>query len=48
MEQGQSREQPHVSMLGGLPCVDGLYDDAAEWEEKWKRGAPILHIELRR
>lgn len=45
---GQSREQPPVSSLLAMPCVDGVYVDADEWREPWKRGDPILHIELRR
>jgi phosphopantothenoylcysteine decarboxylase len=28
--------------------VDGVYLDADEWAAPWTRGAPILHIELRR
>ncbi|KAI1418319.1 flavoprotein [Hypoxylon sp. FL1857] len=45
---GQSREQPPVSSLLSMPCVDGVYMDADEWKEPWKRGDSILHIELRR
>ncbi|XXH04165.1 hypothetical protein Hte_010578 [Hypoxylon texense] len=45
---GQSREQPPVSSLLGMDCVDGVYVDADEWKEPWKRGDAILHIELRR
>ncbi|KAI1140100.1 flavoprotein [Hypoxylon sp. FL0543] len=45
---GQSREQPPVSSLLSMPCVDGVYTDADEWKEPWKRGDSILHIELRR
>ncbi len=45
---GQSTEQPTVEGLRGLPNVDAVYDDAAEWAEPWRRGAAILHIELRR
>ncbi|OTB01192.1 hypothetical protein M426DRAFT_323702 [Hypoxylon sp. CI-4A] len=45
---GQSREQPPVSSLLSMPCVDGVYVDADEWREPWKRGDSILHIELRR
>ncbi|KAI2473123.1 flavoprotein [Annulohypoxylon bovei var. microspora] len=45
---GQSREQPPVSSLLSMPCVDGVYVDADEWREPWKRGDAILHIELRR
>ncbi len=45
---GQSKEQPTVEGLRALPNVDAVYDDASEWEEPWKRGKAILHIELRR
>ncbi|KAK3327416.1 flavoprotein-domain-containing protein [Cercophora scortea] len=46
---GQSEEQPTVSSLLHLPNVDAVYDDAAEWgPHPWRRGASILHIELRR
>lgn len=46
---GQSAEQPTVSSLLHLPCVEAVYDDADEWgPHPWKRGASILHIELRR
>lgn len=45
---GQAAEQPTVSSLLDLPGVDAVYDDAAEWQEPWRRGAGILHIELRR
>ncbi|KAI1778560.1 flavoprotein [Hypoxylon cercidicola] len=45
---GQSREQPPVSSLLDMDCVDGVYVDADEWKEPWKRGDAILHIELRR
>ncbi|CAJ2502223.1 Uu.00g096170.m01.CDS01 [Anthostomella pinea] len=45
---GQSAEQPSVSSLSTLQGVDGVYGDADEWREPWRRGAGILHIELRR
>lgn len=45
---GQSREQPTVSALHGFPNVDAVYTDSSEWAQPWKRGAPILHIELRK
>lgn len=53
---GQSPEQPPLASLLALPCVDGLYLDDDEWgrgaavgpEGVWVRGAPVLHIELRR
>ncbi|KAI0099352.1 flavoprotein [Daldinia grandis] len=45
---GQSHEQPPLSSLLSMPCVDSVYVDADEWREPWKRGDAILHIELRR
>ncbi|CAM1509504.1 Fc.00g032430.m01.CDS01 [Cosmosporella sp. VM-42] len=45
---GQSREQPTVSAVACLPNVDAVYTDHSEWAQPWKRGAPILHIELRK
>jgi phosphopantothenoylcysteine decarboxylase len=45
---GQSREQPTVSALHYMPNVDAVYTDASEWAKPWKRGAPILHINLRK
>ncbi|KAF3353032.1 Coenzyme A biosynthesis protein 3 like [Verticillium longisporum] len=46
---GTSAEQPTVESLRRLPGVDGVYLDADEWgPHAWKRGASILHIELRR
>lgn len=46
---GQSKEQPVYSSLLGYPHVEAVYDDADEWgPEPWRRGASILHIELRR
>ncbi|KAK0388869.1 hypothetical protein NLU13_5112 [Sarocladium strictum] len=46
---GQADEQPHLSTLSTLPCVDGVYVNADEWTEPgWTRGGSILHIELRR
>ncbi|KAJ5081629.1 hypothetical protein NUU61_009893 [Penicillium alfredii] len=46
---GQSAEQPTLSSLRSLPGVEAVYDDAAEWgPEPWRRGADILHINLRR
>ncbi|QUC23407.1 uncharacterized protein UV8b_07648 [Ustilaginoidea virens] len=45
---GQADEQPTLAQVRRLPNVDGLYTDAAEWTRPWTRGAPILHIELRR
>ena len=47
---GQSAEQPSVASLLQIPNVDAVYqnDDDDEWNPSWTRGAPILHIELRR
>lgn len=45
---GQSREQPTVSSVGTMANVDAVYTDASEWAKPWKRGAAILHINLRR
>ncbi|KAK4121426.1 flavoprotein [Parathielavia appendiculata] len=46
---GQSAEQPTVSSLVHLPNVDAVYRDHDEWgPQPWRRGASILHIELRR
>lgn len=46
---GQSPEQPTVLSLLRLPNVDAVYRDQDEWgPQPWKRGANILHIELRR
>ena len=47
---GQSPEQPTLSSLltTHRALVAGLHADADEWAVPWTRGAPILHIELRR
>lgn len=46
---GQSAEQPTVSALRHIEGVDGVYLDKDEWgPEPWRRGAPILHVELRK
>lgn len=55
---GQSAEQPDIrSLLATTPGLDGIYHDDDEWgrgplvgpdEGVWRRGGPILHIELRR
>lgn len=45
---GQSTEQPTLSGLFAMPGVEAVYTDAHEWAQPWKRGEPILHIELRR
>ena len=46
--QGQSQEQPSLEEISKYPHVDGIYRDHDEWSIPWTRGAPILHIELRR
>lgn len=46
--QGQSDEQPDLAALGEYPNVEAIYRDKDEWTPSWTRGAPILHIELRR
>ncbi|KAG8631507.1 hypothetical protein KVT40_000647 [Elsinoe batatas] len=46
--QSQSPEQPPLASLLSYPNVDGIHLDADEWSPPWTRGAPILHIELRR
>ncbi|KAL1994251.1 hypothetical protein VTN49DRAFT_2920 [Thermomyces lanuginosus] len=47
--RGQSAEQPTVESLTTIPGVDAVYRDYDEWAEPgWTRGAPILHIELRK
>ncbi|KAL1864857.1 hypothetical protein Daus18300_007424 [Diaporthe australafricana] len=54
---GQSAEQPTLQSLLTIPGLDGIYHDGDEWgrgpavgpeEGVWRRGGPILHIELRR
>jgi phosphopantothenoylcysteine decarboxylase len=45
---GQTAEQPTLATIAALPNVDGVYQDADEWDPAWTRGAKILHIELRR
>lgn len=45
---GQSEEQPSLGEIARYPNVDGIYSDASEWTPAWTRGAPILHIELRK
>ncbi|KAJ5231420.1 uncharacterized protein N7469_006008 [Penicillium citrinum] len=44
----QSAEQPLLDSLCSVPGVDGIYRDSDEWSRPWVRGAPILHIELRK
>jgi len=45
---GQSAEQPRIETLRRIQNVEGIYLDEEEWHHPWKRGHPILHIELRR
>lgn len=45
---GQTGVQPTPQQLLAVPGVDGLHLDADEWTPAWTRGAPVLHIELRR
>ena len=45
---GVSAEQPTVASLLSIPNVDAVYTDQDEWVQPWTRGAPILHIELRK
>ncbi|KAL8383019.1 hypothetical protein RB595_006672 [Gaeumannomyces hyphopodioides] len=46
---GQAAEQPTLSAVAAMPCVDAVYGDADEWGPRpWRRGGDILHIELRR
>ncbi len=45
---GQSKEQPSLAEVARMPNVDGIHSDASEWTPAWTRGAPILHIELRK
>ncbi|KAF2223486.1 flavo protein [Elsinoe ampelina] len=46
--QSQPPQQPPLPSLLSYPNVDGIHLDAEEWSPPWTRGAPILHIELRR
>jgi phosphopantothenoylcysteine decarboxylase len=46
--QGQAGEQPSLSEIRKYPNVDAIYTDESEWVQQWTRGAPILHIELRK
>lgn len=46
---GQTAEQPTLSAVAAMRCVDAVYGDADEWGPRpWRRGGDILHIELRR
>ncbi|KAL9095696.1 MAG: hypothetical protein Q9165_002128 [Trypethelium subeluteriae] len=44
----QSAEQPHWATLRAVPAVQAVFTDEDEWARPWTRGAPILHVELRR
>ena len=46
--QGQSDEQPPLEALRNVRNVEDIYCDKDDWTTPWKRGDPILHIELRR
>ncbi|KAL6860839.1 flavoprotein [Trichoderma novae-zelandiae] len=46
--QGQTAEQPSLQDIRNYPNVDAIYTDESEWVQSWTRGAPILHIELRK
>lgn len=46
--KGQSAEQPNLKQIRGIQGLDGIHFDEDEWDPAWTRGAPILHIELRR
>ena len=46
--RGQAQEQPTVEDISAYPNVEGIHFDEDEWTPSWTRGAPILHIELRR
>lgn len=46
--KGQAEEQPSLADIAKMPNVDGIYEDEDEWAHPWTRGAPILHIEMRR
>lgn len=45
---GQSAEQPYLKSLLEVENIDSIFFDEDEWKHPWKRGNPILHIELRR
>ncbi|KAJ5963353.1 Flavoprotein [Penicillium vulpinum] len=44
----QSSEQPVFDTLLQIDGVDAIYRDEDEWSPSWTRGAPVLHIELRK
>ncbi|KAL7796108.1 flavoprotein [Trichoderma ceciliae] len=46
--KGQADEQPSLTEIRQYPNVDAIYTDESEWVQPWTRGAPILHIELRK
>lgn len=46
--QGQAEEQPSLADIRNYPNVDAIFTDESEWVQPWTRGAPILHIELRK
>lgn len=46
---GENDEQPSLAEVRAMPNVDAVYLDEDEWgPQPWRRGANILHIELRR
>ncbi|KAJ0282095.1 hypothetical protein COL940_005372 [Colletotrichum noveboracense] len=45
---GNTKEQPSLATIRKMKNVDGIHLDEHEWVSPWRRGASILHIELRR
>ncbi|KAF4827094.1 Coenzyme A biosynthesis protein 3 [Colletotrichum tropicale] len=45
---GNTEEQPSLATIRKMKNVDGIHLDEEEWVSPWRRGASILHIELRR
>ncbi|KAF5507199.1 Coenzyme A biosynthesis protein 3 [Colletotrichum aenigma] len=45
---GNTEEQPSLATVRKMKNVDGIHLDEQEWVSPWRRGASILHIELRR
>ncbi|KAF5487535.1 Coenzyme A biosynthesis protein 3 [Colletotrichum siamense] len=45
---GNTEEQPSLATIRKMKNVDGIHLDEQEWVSPWRRGASILHIELRR
>ncbi|KAH0431112.1 flavoprotein [Colletotrichum camelliae] len=45
---GNTEEQPSLATIRKMKNVDGIHLDEDEWVLPWRRGASILHIELRR